>query len=230
MTQTFQHYDDEFQSLTRHVKAVFGANDGGYRDEEAGIAQQQDQYNNHPVDLTLTPSAALEQCGELLQQMALEARSVPDASHKRELLVQVRAYKSELQSLKDEDNKRSLMGATTSRARGSGNGSSSGIDHTEQRMRRQQDMLENQNHQLDSARRVLQETEQVALEIGEELSSNRATIESAHGRVRQVSSMAGRARRVVAAMNQRAAQQKMLLYGLAGGVAIVFFVAVKFLN
>eukprot|EP00536_Pseudo-nitzschia_multiseries_P003250 jgi/Psemu1/284297/fgenesh1_pg.48_\ len=217
MSQTFQHYDDEFQSLTRQVKASFGANDGGYKDEETG-------------EPSCNPAEALEQCEDLLQQMALEARSVPDAAIKRELLVQVRGYKSELQTLKDEDNKRSLMASARGNAGNSSNSSSSINDQHRERMRQQQEMLQNQNSQLDSARRVLQETEQVALEIGEELSNNRATIESAHGRVRQVTSMAGRARRVVASMNQRAAQQKMLLYGLALSVVIVFFVAVKFLN
>mmetsp|Transcript_21488 Transcript_21488/g.50891 ORF Transcript_21488/g.50891 Transcript_21488/m.50891 type:complete len:213 (-) Transcript_21488:292-930(-) len=212
MSQTFQHYDDEFQSLTRQVKASFSAGDGGYRDEETGEA-------------SCNPAEALEQCEDLLQQMALEARSVPDAALKRELLGQVRTYKSELQSLRDEDNKRSLMAS----ARGNGTGNS-GNDQQRERMRQQQDMLQNQNRQLDSARRVLQETEQVALEIGDELSNNRATIESAHGRIRQVTSMTGRAQRIVASMNQRAAQQKMLLYGLALSVVIVFFVAVKFLR
>lgn len=212
MSQTFQRYDDEFKSLTRQVNASFGADEGGFRDEEVGGGGG-----------GCSPSECLDQCDELLQQMALEARSVPDASLKRELLVQVRTYKSELQSLKDEDNKRSLMSSAR------GNGSSGNSEHRE-RMRQQQDMLQNQNNQLESARRVLQETEQVALEIGEELSSNRATIESAHGRVRQVTTLTGRARRVVASMNQRATQQKMLMYGLAASVVIVFFVFVKFLR
>lgn len=215
MSQTFQRYDDEFKSLTRQVKASFGADDGGYKDEESG------------GEIAGSPSESLDQCDELLQQMALEARSVPDASLKRELLVQVRTYKSELQSLKDEDNKRSLMSSARGNSSSSGNQNNS--EHRE-RMRQQQEMLQNQNNQLDSARRVLQETEQVALEIGEELSSNRATIESAHGRVRQVTTLTGRARRVVASMNQRATQQKMLLYGLAASVVIVFFIFVKLMH
>jgi len=210
MSQTFQRYDDEFQSLIRQVRASFGADDGGFKDEETG-------------EIAQNPVECLDQCGELLQQMALEARSVPDASLKRELLSKVRSYKSELQTLKDEDNKRSLM----SSARGNGSGGSS--EHRD-RMRQQQEMLQNQNNKLDSARRVLQETEQVALEIGEELSSNRATIESASGRTRQVTAMAGRARRLVASMNLRSRQQKMLLYGLAASVVIVFIVFVKFLR
>mmetsp|Transcript_15010 Transcript_15010/g.34355 ORF Transcript_15010/g.34355 Transcript_15010/m.34355 type:complete len:212 (+) Transcript_15010:152-787(+) len=209
MSQTFQRYEDEFQNLTRRITASFGADEGGYKDEEDS------------GEFSSSPSECLEQCDELLQQMALEARSSPNPSMKRDLLGKVRSYKKELQALKDEDNKRSLMVS----ARGNGGGNSS--EHRE-RMRQQQEMLQNQNNTLDSARRVLQETEQVALEIGEELSSNRATIESAQGRIRSVTSLAGRAKRVVASMNARSRQQKMLLYGLAASVVIVFVVFFKF--
>jgi len=207
MSDTFQRYDDEYQSLTRQVQSSF--NEGGFKDEETG---------------DINPFECLSQCDDLLQQMALEARSVPDLSMKRDLLAKVRSYKGELQTLRDEDNKRSLM----SSARGNGGGSSQ--DQHRDRMRQQQDMLQNQNSTLDSARRVLQETEQVALEITGELSSNRATIESASGRVRSVTSLAGRARRVVSSMNARSRQQKMLLYGLAASAAILLIVFFKFLR
>ena len=210
MSQTFQRYDDEFQSLTRQIRATF--DDGGFKDEETA------------GEIAESPIESLDQCEDLLQQMALEARSVPNASLKRELLAKVRSYKSDLKTLRDEDNKRSLMPS----ARGNGTGNSR--DEHRERMRQQQEMLQNQNKTLDSARRVLQETEQVALEIGDELSSNRATIESASGRIRQVTSLAGRARRTVAAMGQRSRQQKMLLYGLAASAAILIVVFFKFLK
>lgn len=208
MSQTFQRYDDEFQSLVRQVKASF---DDGFKDEEID-----EEAAENPMD-------CLDQCDDLLQQMALEARSVPNASTKKELLAKVRSYKNELKALRDEDNKRSLFSAR-------GNGNSSSNDAHRERMRQQQEMLQNQNKTLDSARRVLQETEAVALEITDELSSNRATIESASGRIRQVTSLAGKARRVVASMNQRSRQQKMLLYGLGATATVLIVVFFKFLN
>jgi len=213
MSQTFQRYDEEYNTLIKQVKASL---DGGYKDEESGECDGE----------TAKTSAGdmLDQCDELLQQMALEARSVQDALLKRELLGKVRNYKNEMQTLTDKNNKQSLM--SSARGNGVGGGNSSASQHRE-RLLQQQQMIQNQNDQLDSARRVLQETEQVALEIGEELHSNRATIESAHGRVRQVTTLTGRARRVVASMNQRAVQQKMLLYGLAASVVIVFFIFIK---
>ncbi|OEU16099.1 hypothetical protein FRACYDRAFT_185441 [Fragilariopsis cylindrus CCMP1102] len=208
MSETFQRYDDEFATLTKQVKSSFNDN------------------NNNGETTNTSAGDMLDQCDELLQQMALEARSSEtDAGVKRELLVKVRNYKNEIKSLKDENNKRSLMSSRNNSGIGGGNNNSQ-----KQKLLQQQEMMTNQNNQLDSARRVLQETEQVALEIGEELQSNRATIESAHGRVRQVTTLTGRARRVVASMNQRAVQQKMLLYGLAASVVIVFFIFIKWMR
>jgi hypothetical protein len=210
-TLSFRRYDDEFKNLAEQVKSSLMVEDyvEQFHDEEAAEGGK-------------NTSNLLSQCDELLQQMALEARSVPDATEKRELLQQVRTYKSELQSLKDEYNKQSLMSARGNKSNGSN-------QHRE-RLLQQQDMLQNQNSKIDSARRVLQETEQVALEIGEELANNRTTIESAQGRVRQVSSLTGRAKRVVASMNQRATQQKMVMYGLCASVIIVFFIFLKWLR
>jgi vesicle transport through interaction with t-SNAREs protein 1 len=192
----FQRYDEEFKSLKKQVQNSL---QDSFQDEESGQT-----------------STLLSQCDELLQQMALEARSVGEAALKRELLQQVRTCKAQLKSIKDEYNKQSLMPSS----------GSSGANSHKERLLQQQDMLTNQNSQLDNARRVLEESEQVALEIGEELSNNRETIESAHGRIRQVSSLTGRARRVVQSMNRRAVQQKVLLYGISASVVIVFLILV----
>lgn len=208
MSAAFQRYVEEFNSLRQQIQSSLDDPLSLADDLENGGGQTQSN---------------IDQCDELLQQMALEARSSSaDASQKKELLGKVKTYKSELQTLKDDYNKKSLMAGRS----GSGG---SGDQHKE-RLLKQQEMLHNQNSQLDSARRVLQETEQVALEITEELGNNRATIESAHSRVRQVTSLTGRARRIVGSMSQRASQQKMLLYGLSGSIIIVFFIFLKWLR
>ena len=209
MSTAFQRYVEEFNSLQRQIQSSL--------DDPLSLADDLENGGGQTSD-------NLSQCDELLQQMALEARSSPDASQKKELLAKVKSYKSDLKGLKDDYNKKSLMAGS----RGL-NGGGGGSQHKE-RLLKQQEMLNGQNSQLDSAMRVLQETEQVALEITEELGNNRATIESAHGRVRQVSSLTGRARRIVGSMSQRATQQKMLLYGLSASIVIVFFIFLKWLR
>jgi vesicle transport through interaction with t-SNAREs protein 1 len=197
----FQRYDEEFKSLTKQVQQSLQADDD---DEESAHT-----------------GALISQCDELLQQMALEARSVPDASLKRELLQQVRTCKSELQSFKEQSDKNSLMGSAKS---------ANATNSHRQRLLNQQDQLEKQNSQLDNARKVMEETEQVALEIGQELGHNRETLESSRGRIQQVTTLTGRARRIVSAMSQRAIQQKIILYGVAGSVIVVFCILVWWLR
>jgi len=209
MTQTytpFERYDEEFKSLKKQVQDSL--KEDSFEDEE----------------MTGHTSSLLSQCDELLQQMALEARSVEDSSLKRELLTQVRTYKAEWQKLKDDYNKIVLLGGRNNQG-----GDQSANGHRE-RLLKQQDMLLNQNNTLENARKILEETEQVALEITGELAHNRETIESAHGRVRSVAGLTGRAKRILSSMGQRQAQQRMIMYGLFAGVILFFLLAVWWMH
>jgi vesicle transport through interaction with t-SNAREs protein 1 len=53
--------------------------------------------------------------------------------------------------------------------------------------------MQKQQESLDRARNVMADTESLAMEITTELSRNRETMESAHGRVKQVSGLTNRA-------------------------------------
>ena len=88
------------------------------------------------------------------------------------------------------------------------------------------DALQSQSDTLANARSVMAETESVALEITEELGRHRETIASAHGRVRQVTGMTNRARRIVQSMGRREVQQKLILYAVVGAVLIVFLILI----
>lgn len=88
------------------------------------------------------------------------------------------------------------------------------------------DSLQSQSDTLANARSIMAETEGVALEITEELGRHRETIGSAHGRVRQVTGMTNRARRIVQNMSRREVQQKLILYGVAGTIVLVFLMLI----
>lgn len=148
-----------------------------------------------------------QQADDLVKQMALEARSVSESTLKRELLQKVRNLKSQLAKLQQERQSQDLF--------------SDGRDGL---LRQTEDMLATQNDTLERARRTMQETETVALEITEELGNNREKLMSAHGRVREVSGMTGRARKILSAMSQRAVQQKMVMYGVSIALMIGFLI------
>mmetsp|Transcript_27916 Transcript_27916/g.31925 ORF Transcript_27916/g.31925 Transcript_27916/m.31925 type:complete len:205 (+) Transcript_27916:42-656(+) len=184
----FDRYDDEFQSLTDQVKQSLEKDD---------------------VDFA---SSLLSQCEDLLKQMSVEARGVDDASMKRDLLSKVRQCKSTLSCLRNEfksmqvaRNRESLMISVCDDNKSS----------SKEILLQAQNQVEQQNETLDRARRVMADTEEVAMEITTELGRNRETLETAHGRVREVSGLTNRARRLLQNMNRRAVQQKLAMYIIA---------------
>lgn len=191
----FERYDDEFQSLTAQVQESI---------------RQMDEEKSTEFTYSL-----LSQCDDLLKQMAIEARGVEDASWKRDLLLKVRTCKSQLAALRTEyelklskSQKESLFQTTSTNS------------HKERLLENEQRM-EQQNATLDRARSVMADTEEVALEITTELSRNREVMETSHARVKQVSGLTNRARRLLQNMNRRRVQQKLALYVVAFCIVIV---------
>jgi vesicle transport through interaction with t-SNAREs protein 1 len=197
----FERYDDEFLELLRQIEK----------------AMEEDPPSVYADGL-------FQQAEDLIKQMAIDARSVPDASSKRTLLDRVRTHKHELSSFQTQSAKSGLFRV------GSGGGNNTTSDSRSHRndrerwiLQQNEDTLVSQNDTLERARRTMQETEQVALEITEELGNNREKLMNAHGRVREVTGLTGRAGRILGAMNQRAVQQKCILYGVGIGLVLGFF-------
>lgn len=198
----FERYDEEFASLVNQVQSCLRQGDN--------------------IDFA---SSLLSQCDDLLKQMSVEARGVDDANVKRDLLGKVRKCKTTLSGLKDEFK---AMQAAQERADLMMNSHSENKNASKERLLQAQNQLENQNDTLDRARRVMADTEEVAMEITTELGRNRETLETAHGRVREVSGLTNRARRLLQNMNRRAVQQKLAMYTIA--VVIVLVVGVILWN
>jgi hypothetical protein len=91
-------------------------------------------------------------------------------------------------------------------------------------LQKNEEMMSKQNETLERARKTMMETETVALEITDELSSNRDKLLSAQGRIREMTGLTGRAKRLLNSMNQRNVQQKLYLYGTAVGLFLAFVI------
>jgi len=211
MSNTFEHYDDEFNSLLQQIETSLRNSNNNNNDVESGSKQQ--QYTE----------SLLTQCEDLIKQMAIEARSVSDSKMKRDLLSQVKMCKSKYQALQQESDR---IGILMSAAGANDNINNNSHLHASQKERlllqQNEESVANQNDTLERARRTMQETEAVALEIQTELGQNREKLQSAHGRIREMGGLTGRARRILTSMNQRAVQQKMILYGVAIGLGLAF--------
>jgi vesicle transport through interaction with t-SNAREs protein 1 len=250
----FERYDEEFKSLTEQVTSKLRAFDHPNAISGGGFQQQQQQQTSSSgssssgggastseSDLRMA-SALLQQAEDLLKQMGLEARTVEDVTSKRDLLGKVRVCKARLANLRDDYEsakaffERTSLGLlppphSSSRKNGGGGDIESSNNYNRSAQQRllsnsNTDALQSQNDTLANARSIMAETESVALEITEELGRHRETIQSAHGRVRQVSGLTNRARRIVQSMSRREVQQKLILYGVAGVIALVFLMLV----
>ena len=193
----FDRYDEEFNSLTQQVQSTLGSLD----DVEAQKKQLKLGQN------------LLSQCDDLLKQMGMEARGVSESSVKRELLNKVRICKAKLSNLRDDYNSAKQSAEREALIDGGSyrNQGGSGNEHRA-RLLQTNDRIQSQNDTLDRARRVMSETEDVAMEITTELGKNREKIESAHSRVFEVSGMTNQARRLIMSMTRREVQQKLVVY------------------
>jgi len=166
--------------------------------------------------------------------MTIESRSVDDKQIKAECQAVVRVAKGNHANLVDDVKavqgafeRHSLLQGGSSGDVESGNHKSGRNANAavKEHLLKTNNTLQSQNSTLENARRVMAETEDVALEITEELSRNREAISSASSRVRGVSSLTNRARRVLVSMQRREVQQKMVVYGIGVGL----FIALLFL-
>uniref|UniRef100_A0A7S1ZUM9 Vesicle transport v-SNARE N-terminal domain-containing protein n=1 Tax=Trieres chinensis TaxID=1514140 RepID=A0A7S1ZUM9_TRICV len=216
-TVPFERYDEEFLSLSEQVRRSLDSLNDDL--EKGGVTSVES-------DLKMS-SNLLSQCDDLLKQMGLEARGADNAESKKELLGKVKVCKSKLSSLKSDYEAarnradRAGLGLDPSTSGASGGGLKN--DHRE-RLLRTNDQLSRQNETLENARRIMADTEGVALEITDELGRNRETIESAKGRVRDVSGLTNRARRIVQSMNRREVQQKLAMYVVSFALILVIIV------
>lgn len=220
----FSRYNDEFSSIQSQIRST--------------LDYIRTKLGNDPTNPTIGSkmshaNALLSQAKDLLKQMTIESRSVEDKEVKAECQKIVRVAKGnhanlvdDVKAVQNEVDRHDLITGTRDIESDGGSGKNSAV---REHLLKTNKALEAQNSTLDKARRVMAETEDVALEITEELSRNREAIESASSRVRGVSSLTNRARRVLVSMQRREVQQKMVVYGIGGVIFIAFLFMLGFL-
>jgi Vesicle transport v-SNARE protein N-terminus len=130
-----------------------------------------------------TTNQLLQECQDLLQQMAVEARGMDDVGAKRHYMDRHKVYKSQWQSAKMQMEQELLM----SRQQGQ-------LQHP--RLQTAEDTLARQNAVLAQAARSIQETEEVAVGITANLAENRETLERTSNNAKEVRSMSATANQI----------------------------------
>ncbi len=125
-------------------------------------------------------------------------------------------YKAEYEKAKESINRSNLIGDKSIEQR--------------QRLLDTNEKLNRQNEMIMNAQRTVAETEEVGLEITTELARNREKIQSAHGKVKDFSSITDSARRLVSSMSRRDVQQRFILFFIAAVLIIAIVITVYFMN
>lgn len=228
----FERYDAEFLSLTDQVQTSI-------RCLGNACSQRSSSPPKSPDTQLKYCSGLLSQCDELLKQMQIEARSVDDATAKRDLLQKVRTCKANLANLRDDYNAAKIMVERESLSLSNGDGDSASSPDIEngkgspsashrERLLQTSNQISRQNETLNNARRVMAETEEVAMEITSELDRNREKIASSHSRVRDVSGLTNQARRIVQSMSRREVQQKLMMY-MVGAMLVLAIIVILYI-
>lgn len=126
-----------------------------------------------------------QQAADCLASMQLEARTSEDADEKHELLERVKVYRQNFQALRLQQESDVLLGGV----------SSTGKDDATRR-------LHAQNETLLQARRTVQETEEIGLEINQELARNRDTMQASLQKVEEMKNMTQQAGMILKRLNK----------------------------
>lgn len=153
---------------------------------------------------------------QALKQMEMESRTLP--THQRsEIDPRLRKYRSEIresrrkvQSVKDENERRSLLG------RGNDD---TGTVIGKSRFSAANQKLDAATARLEEARRQALESEQIGVEVMSDLRHQRDVIKNARNNMSTIGSNLGTAKDRIQSMARRAAANKIIVY-----VVVIFFI------
>lgn len=175
MSSAFDQYESEFQSIVAQMKNHIHIYTTTATSNTKKIVKV--GADSHISNTIANFAELYEQANDLIQLMAVEVRSLESDDDnndlKYELLHRMRAYKTQLQSLSNQHELFSMNSLTC-------NDSNQQQRQTTARTPIDNDetMLIRQNYRLENAHRTMVETETIAIQITEELHSNRGKLKA----------------------------------------------------
>jgi Vesicle transport v-SNARE protein N-terminus len=129
----------------------------------------------------------IQQCQELLQQMAVEARSTDDQRQRKYYMDRYTAYKHQYQAMKQQLDRASLLPVATT---------SSNEKAVQDKIQTNEGTLLQQNSTLQQSLQSIHTTEQIANETMEHLQNQRDTLQQTQQKTKGLQSMTQQANQV----------------------------------
>ncbi|XP_062548217.1 vesicle transport through interaction with t-SNAREs homolog 1A [Armigeres subalbatus] len=208
-------YEQQYAVLTAEITAQIGrlaSSSGGERNKLISDIDRQ-----------------LEESQELLEQIGLEIRDVPQANRPG-YTSRLNCYQAEWKRLQQE-----FSNAKTDRPKGAAGYDSVdefdeiGIQEDQKRrLLDNSERLERTGNYLRDSYRVVLETEQIGSQVLQDLGEQRETIQRARGRLRETDAELGRSSRLLNSMMARALREKIVLVAVAVAIFLVLFLSIYF--
>ncbi|XP_022900145.1 vesicle transport through interaction with t-SNAREs homolog 1A [Onthophagus taurus] len=208
MGSLFENYEQQYSALTADITAQVGQLTSSVTKDRRQLISNIEKH--------------VEEAQELLEQMDLEVREVPEHAKRQRCKTKLDCYRAELKRLTlDYIKARSVRQSTF------------GYDSTEdlsdricndqkQRLLDNSERLERTGKNLEEGYRVVIETQNIGAEVLANLSEQRETIQRSRARLRDTNEELGRASRIMNSMIIRAMQQKVILFV----VVVCFIIAI----
>lgn len=195
MSAVFERFEQDYATLSASVGQKVGAlADASSSDRQAVLASAESE---------------LTQADELLQQMELEARSVP-AKERTRLQTRLKGYKADVVGLRKEL-KASVIAASRSDLLGGGGRSPPESDQ-EQRLLQIHERTHAGTDKLRQAQQKALEAEAIGVNIMSDLRSQRETIMHSTGTLQRANEGLARGGRVLSAISRRALANKLIMW------------------
>ena len=161
---SFDVYAEEFTSLLQQCRS--NASSSSTNDSSADAS---------------TTTSLLEQCQDLLQQMALEARSTDHTEQKKRYMERCKSYKEQYQAVKQQIERQTLLAANSTTAP-----STLQLSDT---LQSNDVTIAHQNSTLQQSLKSIHDTEQLATSTLEQLHTQRDTLHGTQQKTQTLQSM-----------------------------------------
>jgi hypothetical protein len=195
MSSIYEAYQEEWRSLEGSIE------------KELSVLKMCTADEGDSTTTIRQLSGLISQSNDLVKQMEIEVRSTAGAD-KKLMSEKVAQFKRSLKNLSAEFSAQKTRLSRSSLMSGADGPALGKSAEQRQRLLETNEKLSRQNEHILNAQRTVAETEEVGIEITEELARNRERIQASRDRVGEFLGLTDNARRMIGSMQRRAMQSR----------------------
>lgn len=213
MALIFASYEEQFETIIAAVASRLGSVQSSHGVEKKTLISNLERQ--------------LDEAQELLEQMVLEVRELPN-SDRAKASSSLKSYQTRYSKLEAELKKYKIKDSARMREELL-EYDDSALTDPRTRLLDNTERLERSNKRLEAGYRMAVETEKIGQEVLDNLQRDRETITRTRGRLREGDDNLGRSSRILSSMTRRIIQNRLVSLGIMIVMLIVIIVVIYFI-